>query len=173
MKINKHIVLCGMPGSGKSTVGRLLSEYLDLPFVDLDAFIEVEEKSSIPQIFSTRGEAAFREMELRYLSLALKKCPSIIALGGGALSSRQLLDLVLANSFPVYLSVELQVLIERLKNERHDRPLLNMDNWEKRLEELEGRRKPIFEQLEIRVDGGEDPKTVIEHIVKQLDKHGD
>lgn len=168
MKLSKHIALCGMPGSGKSTVGKQLARRLQCPFVDLDELIEEEEGMSISEIFRTKGEAAFREMELRYLSLLLQGAPAIIALGGGALSTQKLFELLARDANLIYLSVPIQVLVDRLKNERALRPLLANEDWQERLLDLEQRRKPIFEKAPTRIDGAQNVEIVVENIIKQL-----
>jgi shikimate kinase len=169
MILKKHITLCGMPGSGKSTVGKHLAERLETNFVDLDAFIEENEQMFIPEIFKGKGEAVFREMEMRYLSLLLRQEPAIIALGGGALTSERLFDLADELSDMVYLSVGLPTLIFRLKDERTGRPLLSAPEWEGRLAELEQSRRPVFERVKWKMDGEMTVEEIIEHIVKQLE----
>ncbi len=169
MILKKHIALCGMPGSGKSTVGKHLAERLQCAFVDLDAFIEENEQMSISEIFEGKGEAAFRDMEMRYLSLLLRQEPAIIALGGGALTSERLFKLANEHSNLVYLSVELPTLIFRLKDERSERPLLSAPEWEGRLAELEQTRRTVFERVKWKMDGEMTVEEIVEHIVKQVE----
>jgi shikimate kinase len=169
MILKKHITLCGMPGSGKSTVGKHLAKRLKTKFVDLDAFVEENEQMTIPEIFKGKGEAAFREMEMRYLSLLLRQEPAIIALGGGALASEGLFELASELSDLVYISVELPTLIFRLKDERAVRPLLSAPEWEGRLAELEQSRRPVFERVKWKIDGEMTVEEIVERIVKQVE----
>ena len=81
----KHIFIYGPPGSGKTTVGKVLAANLELPFLDLDAEIEMNAGKSIPEIMTTQGEAAFRELESSALQQVITRGASVIALGGGAL----------------------------------------------------------------------------------------
>lgn len=168
MILKIHITLCGMPGSGKSTVGKHLAERLQCTFVDLDALIEALESRLISDIFQQDGEAAFREMEMRYLSLLLLQAPSIIALGGGALTSEKLFELVDQKSDLIYLAVSKQTLVTRLNKERTSRPLLSRADWQEKLAELELMRTPVFEKAKMKVDGEQTVNDIVEQIEKQL-----
>ncbi|MEX1014931.1 MAG: shikimate kinase, partial [Candidatus Paceibacterota bacterium] len=82
---NNHILLCGFMTAGKSSIGRIVAHYLQMPFFDLDKIIERDEENCISKIFSEKGESYFRALELRYLKRLLNERRSLIALGGGAL----------------------------------------------------------------------------------------
>jgi shikimate kinase len=97
------IFLCGMPGAGKSTVGKLLAEMRGSPFLDLDLEIERFAGKSIPAIFQSEGEAHFRRLESLCLQDALSLSEGVIALGGGALESERNLELLKENGALVYL----------------------------------------------------------------------
>ena len=121
---DKHILLWGMPGSGKSSVGPLLSERLGRPFFDLDDLIEDAEGMSVSEIFAVSGEAVFRKLERRILrSVLARDTPSVVALGGGALLDAQMRQSVMLAATVVTLGADLQTLVNRLEH-CDERPLL-------------------------------------------------
>ncbi len=122
-KVKKTLVLTGFMGSGKSSVGQMLSDRLLIPFLDLDREIERGENTSIPEIFKNRGEVYFRELEHHYLSHIIEGSPIVLSLGGGALQQGRNIELIRKNSILIYLKVPADVLYQRLKNDRN-RPLL-------------------------------------------------
>ena len=146
----KHIFIYGAPGSGKSTVGRLLARNLDLPFVDLDKEIEKTAGKPIPQIMTGQGEPAFRVLESAELKKAALGSASVIALGGGALLREANLHLAESTGEVVFLEAGQDTLLDRLKTEAGSRPLLNGDMREKLTALLE-RRKEHYESFELRV----------------------
>jgi shikimate dehydrogenase len=111
LKKTRNIALIGMPGCGKSTVGRLLAQRIGRPFTDIDRQIEVAAGKSIPQIFADNGEETFRQLETRVLDEEAKKSGAVIATGGGVVTRQENLDLLRQNSFIVYLKRELTDLI--------------------------------------------------------------
>jgi shikimate kinase len=133
-----HIVLVGLPGSGKSTVGKALASRLDRSFQDLDTIIAEEEGMSIPEIFTTHGEGYFREQEALWLRNTLSEKKGIVlATGGGAPCFHENMDLILAESLSVYLEVPFELLAERLFTEGVEkRPLLEGINNPKGLVHL-------------------------------------
>ncbi|MDR0800958.1 shikimate kinase [Fluviicola sp.] len=120
----KHIFLIGFMGSGKTTVGKLLAEQLQLPFVDSDHWIEERNRKSVNAIFETEGEAFFRDQEWLFLNEAANFDPSVISLGGGLPVIENALELINEIGVSVYLNVSLLTLIQRLKEEREFRPKL-------------------------------------------------
>lgn len=122
--MNKHIFLIGFMGSGKSTVGALLADRLNLPFLDSDKEIEKKTGKSISTIFSEDGEAAFREMEKEFL-VGLKSLePAVIAVGGGLPTIEHALPLMHEMGLVIYLNTSLLTLLKRLRDEKDQRPLL-------------------------------------------------
>lgn len=123
---NRHIILVGLPGSGKSTVGKALAQALRLPFTDLDAAIVQKLGMSIPDVFSREGEAFFREQEalcLREILDAEEKV--VLATGGGAPCFHQNMELIISRGLSIYLSVPYLELAQRLLAQGVDkRPLL-------------------------------------------------
>ncbi|MNV61394.1 Shikimate kinase [compost metagenome] len=120
----KHIFLIGFMGSGKTTVGKLLAERLNLPFVDSDKWIEERNGKSVGEIFETRGEAFFREEEWAFLNVSKGFEKSVISLGGGLPVIENSLELIHEIGSSIYLNVSLLTLIKRLKEEREFRPKL-------------------------------------------------
>lgn len=119
----KTIVLTGMSGSGKSTVGKLLSEELNSKFVDIDEQITLKENKSINEIFAQNGEQYFRKLEVQIISELFENKNLIISLGGGAFENEQTRNFLLKNSIVFYLKTSEKIIYERLKN-TSDRPLL-------------------------------------------------
>ncbi len=146
----KHIFLYGPPGSGKSTVGKILARNLDLPFLDLDAEIEREAGRSIPQIMAEDGEAAFRDLEAAALERAVNAPPMVIALGGGALLREQNRIRAEANGDVVFLEASLETLLTRLRADKNQRPLLAGD-LEAKLRALLERRAAHYASFDLRV----------------------
>lgn len=116
------IVLCGLPGAGKTTLGKYLAALLDLPFADSDQLIVQREQKSIAEIFSSRGEVYFRKVEAEVIAEVLNDFPGILALGGGALQAESTQEL-LKKHLVVYLNIALPQLYNRLLQD-HSRPLL-------------------------------------------------
>ena len=151
MSFTKNIFLVGMPGSGKSTVGRLLANKLGLDFYDLDAEIEGEQHKSIAEIFIDGGEDLFRKIE----SSVLQKCtkseqPFVMATGGGAPCFYNGISLMNDSGITVYLDTPIEVLIARTKRKQH-RPLLKT-NPISALKDLLKKREKCYSQTNYRID---------------------
>ncbi|MCC6475761.1 shikimate kinase [bacterium] len=149
------IFLCGMPGAGKSTVGKLLAEMRGSPFLDLDLEIERFAGKSIPAIFQSEGEAHFRRLESLCLQDALSLSEGVIALGGGALESERNLELLKENGTLVFLQVDAESLAQRIAHETH-RPLLEDARSEQdvkhKLDELLKRRESNFREANYTIE---------------------
>lgn len=117
--------LIGYMGSGKTSIGKLLSNNLKLPFYDLDAYIEKEENQSISEIFKTKGEIYFRNAEHEILKKLLsKKEPMVLALGGGTPCYAGNMDMVIESGISLYLHYPLEVLVDRLWDAKESRPII-------------------------------------------------
>ncbi len=149
-----HLFIYGSPGTGKSTIGKLLALNLNLPFVDLDRVIESDAGMSIPQIMEGRGESAFRDLETAALKKTVGETENVIALGGGALLRNENRALVESSGKVILLMAELDTLIERLAADSTKRPLLAGDLREK-LSSLLATRAEHYNSfpLRLRVDG--------------------
>jgi len=133
-KTNHQSAIClyGPSGSGKSTVGRILAENLNLALIDLDAEVETQAGSSIPEIFAREGESGFRAQERQALETALAGGEAVIALGGGALTQPGNRELVETHGRVVLLSAPVETLLSRLENDEIERPLLSSSRQESR-----------------------------------------
>jgi shikimate kinase len=142
----RSIVLIGPPGSGKSTVGRLLSESLSLPWLDTDSMVEVQAARPISEIFVDEGEPYFRELESVAVAQALSSGPALVSLGGGAVMTPAIYELLKSSSdFVVYLRVGIASAAPRIGFNR-DRPLLLVNPRQQWLSLFE-KRRPIYEEL--------------------------
>ena len=118
MKPEKNIVLVGMMGSGKSSIGKLLSKKTDLDFIDIDALIEKKENKSITEIFNLNGEKYFRDLEEKISIKKLKEYNKVISLGGGAFLNSKIRKQSSLNSITVWLNWKTSTLIDRIKDSK-------------------------------------------------------
>ena len=147
---NRTIVLVGMMGAGKSSIGRRLASEFNLPFVDADTEIETAAGMSIPEIFEAHGEPYFRSGEARVIARLLEGGPQVLASGGGAFINPQTRALIRARGISVWLKADLDVLLRRIKR-RSDRPLLKTDDPEQTLRHLIAERYPIYAEADVTV----------------------
>jgi shikimate kinase len=167
----RSIVLVGMMGAGKSSIGRRLAARLGLAFVDADVEIEKAAGMSIPDIFSTRGEPEFRAGEARVIARLLEGGPQVLATGGGAFMNADTRTAIGAKGVSVWLKAELDVLMRRIKR-RHDRPLLKTGDPAATLRDLIAVRYPVYAEAEITVQSREVPhERIVEEIVSELARH--
>lgn len=137
------LTLVGMPGCGKSTVGRHLARQLDLPFVDADAEIEREIGSPIRPWFEAHGEAAFRDVEARVIDALTQRDGIVLATGGGAVLRPENRDALQSRTHVFYLRSTPEDLHRRLRHDTH-RPLLQVGDPLRRLRELYRERDPLY-----------------------------
>ena len=162
------ISLTGFMGCGKSSVGRRLSELLCCPFIDLDSVIEAREGRSIPEIFASDGEAAFRTMELDSLKhVVCEQQPIthiVLSLGGGTVMTRECAEMVRQSTKCIYLRASVDTLIEHLEGQTVNRPILNSTDCPsdraKRVEES-ALRKRIEELMSLRASTYETTAHII------------
>src|SRR5262245_16637226 len=167
----RSIVLVGMMGAGKSSIGRRLAARLGLAFVDADAEIEKAAGMSIPDIFTTRGEPEFRAGEARVIARLLEGGPQVLATGGGAFMNSDTRRAIGAKGVSVWLKAEFDVLMRRIKR-RQDRPLLKTEDPAATLRELIAARYPTYERADITVQSREVPhERIVEEIVIELARH--
>lgn len=165
----KNIILTGFMGTGKSTVGRLLAEELQRPFVDIDSLIAAREGKEISEIFASRGEAYFRRVETSTLREILQKEGQVIATGGGALLQNR--ELLLSGGHLLCLTAPLAEILRRLENEG-GRPLLK-GSLEEKARGLLAERREIYQEVPWKIDtGGKAPRQVAEEILALLRQRG-
>jgi shikimate kinase len=146
----RSIVLVGMMGAGKSSIGRRVALRLGIPFVDADAEIEKAAGMSISDIFAIRGEAEFRAGETRVIARLLESGPQVLATGGGAFVNPETRAAVGAKGISIWLKAEFDVLLKRIRR-RHDRPLLKTDDPGATLRKLMQERDPIYALADLTV----------------------
>lgn len=150
-KITRPVVLIGLMGAGKSTVGRRLAHKLSIPFIDSDDEIKKAAGCSIEDIFELYGEAEFRAGEKRVMDRLLDEGPMVLATGGGAFMNGEIRQRILQNGIAVWLSASLDVLVERTSR-RGGRPLLKTGDPRKTLEKLINERYRVYSQATIEID---------------------
>ena len=148
--MKKNLLLTGMMGVGKSTVGKKLAKKLKLKFIDIDQIVEKKEKSTIKEIFENKGEDYFRKTEKKISLEELKKNNSVIALGGGAFMDTSIRKEAKNSSVSFWLDLNLKSLFIRLKNVKK-RPLLNQDNLEESVNKIYSERKKIYNKSDFKI----------------------
>jgi shikimate kinase len=165
----RSIVLVGMMGAGKSSIGRRLAARLGLSFVDADAEIETAAGMTIPDIFATRGEPDFRAGEARVIARLLDGGPQVLATGGGAVTTADTRAAIKAKGVSIWLAAELDVLMRRINKRKSERPLLQTADPAATLRELLAQREPIYAQADITVQSREVPhEAIVSEIVAAL-----
>lgn len=147
----RNLILCGFMATGKSSVGKRLAAVLDYDFLDMDAAIESEEGVSIAQIFSSRGEAAFRRLESRMVERieGLSRC--VIATGGGTVANPQNLEKLLRCGTLIHLTADIQTILLRAGT-GDDRPMLREGDRTERVRRLMEQRAPAYAQADMAID---------------------
>ena len=156
----KPLVLVGMMGAGKTTVGRRLAARLNRQFLDSDEEIEKAAQMSIPEIFEQRGEPEFRAGETRVIARVLKEHNVVLATGGGAFVNLETRALMKAEAVTVWLKAEVDILFERVSR-RSNRPLLKTANPRATLEKLIEERYPIYAEADVIVLSRDVPQEVV------------
>src|SRR5580692_225664 len=146
----RSIVLVGMMGAGKSTIGRRLSARLRLPFLDADAEIEAAAGMSIPDIFDSRGEPDFRDGEARVIARLLDGGPAVLATGGGAFMSKETRDRIRDKAVSIWLKADADTILRRVKR-RADRPLLQTADPAATVGRLIEQREPVYQQADLTI----------------------
>ena len=150
VKLKKNLVLTGMMGVGKSTIGKNLANKLSYTFLDIDRIIEEKEGSTINIIFKSKGENYFRMLENKTTITELKKGSSVISLGGGAFLNKNIRRAVKKSSISFWLDINLNILINRLKRSKK-RPLLFKKNIGEAIGKIYFERKKIYSEADFKV----------------------
>ena len=163
----KNLSLIGLMGSGKSIIGKKLSNIYNMKYFDTDNEIENITKSSIEKIFNDYGENYFREIEEKICLDILKKNNCIISLGGGSILNPKIRKLIKNNSLSIFLSVNTEILNNRLKLS-YRRPLLKKTNIKKKLDELLKIRDKYYNFADIIVENNFEKSETIEKIKSKI-----
>ncbi len=160
----RSVVLVGMMGAGKSSVGRRLASRLGVDFVDADTEIERAAGMTIPEIFAKHGEGYFRSGEARVIARLLDGGPQVLATGGGSIMDQNTRDLIHIKGISVWLKADLDVLLKRTKR-RNDRPLVE------KIRDLLPAREPVYALSDIVVQSRDEPhENIVEEIIAKLAK---
>lgn len=172
-QLSKSVVLVGLMGAGKTTVGRRLAKMLGVSFKDSDDEISAAAGCSIPDIFEIHGEAIFRDLEQRVIGrLLTDEAPQVLATGGGAWMSAQTRQLIKTHAVSVWLKADLDVLLERVSR-RGGRPLLEKGDKRAILSKLMDERYPVYAEADMTVESDSGAhERVVESIVDMLKERG-
>lgn len=154
--VDKPLVLIGLMGVGKTTVGRRLAKKLDLPFVDADEEIEKAAGLTIAEIFDRFDEAYFRDGERRVIARLMEDRPQVIATGGGAFMNEETRHLIIRNATAIWLDADIDILVERVSR-RNTRPLLKNGDPKEILRRLAAERNPVYAEAHVHVIGNDSP----------------
>lgn len=146
----RSVVLVGMMGAGKSTVGRRLALRLQLPFLDADTEIEAAARMSIPDLFETQGEAYFRDGEARVIARLLDSGPAVLATGGGAFMREETRNRIRDKAVSIWLKADADVIMRRVRR-RADRPLLQTADPAATVARLIREREPVYQNADITI----------------------
>jgi shikimate kinase len=168
----RSVVLVGMMGVGKSSIGRRLAARLAIPFVDADTEIEKAAGMSIPDIFTRHGEPDFRSGEARVIARLLDAGPQVLATGGGAFMNEATRTAIEAKGVSIWLSAEFDVLMRRIAKRKNDRPMLQTDDPAETLRQLLKAREPVYALADLTVQSRETPhESIVGEIVAALAAH--
>lgn len=162
------VVLVGMMGAGKSTIGRRLAARLRLPFLDADTEIEAAAAMKIPEIFETHGEPHFRDGEARVICRLLDTGPNVLATGGGAFMRAETRDRIAAKAVSLWLEADADVILRRVRR-RADRPLLQTADPAATIARLIAERHPVYRGADITIASHDVPHDkIVDECVEAL-----
>lgn len=168
---SRSLVLVGIMGCGKSSVGRRLAAMLDLSFVDADTEIETAANMTIPEIFATHGEGYFRAGEQRVIARLLKIGPQVLATGGGAYMNAETREEIRKAGISIWLKADFDVVMMRVRK-RTNRPLLQQPDPEGVMRRLIAERYPVYASADVTVQSRDVPhEVVVLEILEALENH--
>jgi shikimate kinase len=166
----RSVVLVGMMGAGKSTIGRRLSARLRLPFLDADSEIEAAAGMSIPDIFETHGEPHFRDGEARVIARLLDSGPAVLATGGGAFMREETRNRIRERAVSIWLKADADIIMRRVRR-RADRPLLQTADPAATVGRLMEEREPVYARADLTIWSRDVPhEKIVEECIDAL--HG-
>jgi shikimate kinase len=154
------IVLVGMMGAGKSTIGRRLAARLSLPFIDADTEIETAAGMTIPEIFEVHGEPHFRDGEARVIARLLENGPCVLATGGGSFMREETRRRIGEKAISIWLKADTDIIMRRVKR-RADRPLLHTTDPEATVNRLLSEREPVYGRADVTIASRDVPHDKI------------
>ena len=160
MNSNKNLVFLGMMGSGKSSIGSLVSQKLGLPFIDIDNLIEKNTGMSISEIFENKGEDYFRKLEEKITLKSLKNKKNVIALGGGGFINNNIRKEVLSNHISFWLDWDESILLQRIRSSKK-RPLV-FKSTDKEIKEIIKKRIKVYSKAQFKINCNKLTKTEIQ-----------
>ncbi|MEP3045561.1 MAG: shikimate kinase [Roseibium sp.] len=167
----RSIVLVGIMGCGKSTVGKRLAQRLGLEFVDADSEIERAANMTVSEIFTEHGEPYFRSGEERVIARLLREGPQILATGGGAFMSEATREEINTHGLSIWLKVDFETVMARVRR-RSNRPLLQNPDPEGTMRKLIAEREPVYSKAAMTVTSKDVPhEAVVDQIVITLAEH--
>jgi shikimate kinase len=165
---SRSLVLVGMMGAGKSSIGRRLAARLEIPFVDADAEIERAAGMTISEIFAKHGESSFRSGEARVIARLLEAGPQVLATGGGAFMNTDTRALIGQKGISIWLKADYDILLRRIRR-RNDRPLLDNENPADTLRRLIEERYPVYGLADVTVHSRDVPHdTIVDEILASV-----
>lgn len=168
--LNRPLVFIGLMGAGKTTIGKRLAEYLDIPFIDSDREIEITAGCSIADIFEQYGEAEFRRVENQVILRLIRQAPLVLATGGGAFMHPETRQLLKEKTTTIWLNCDLETIFERISKQTH-RPLLNVENPKETLSALMNQRYPVYAEADITLHcQNNDIETTVSQLISTLEK---
>ena len=165
--MNNTLVLTGMMGSGKTSIGKEASTILGLKFYDTDLEIEKKLNMKIKDIFKLKGQDYFRKVEETICIDLINGERKIVALGGGAFLNSAIREIVLKKSFSIWINVNLKTIVKRIKLSKNIRPMLDYDNLENSIKTILDERTPIYKMASITIEANNaSKKKIISEIQK-------
>jgi len=168
MKSKKNLILVGMMGSGKSTIGALISKKLNIKFIDIDNILENDSKMKIAEIFEKKGENFFRSLEEKITLKSLESSNNVISLGGGGFINKRIRKEVLKNNFSFWLNCDTQTLLNRIKKNKKRPIAFNLNDNE--FTKLIAKRTKIYSKAQFKINCHKLTKIeIVEKILKVYD----
>lgn len=167
----RSIVLVGMMGAGKTTIGRRLAPLVGLPFFDADAEIEKAAGMSVADLFQQHGEKSFRDGEAKVIKRLLEGPPHVLATGGGAVTHKQTRELIARHSVSIWLKADIDTIVLRASR-RGTRPLLKTGDPRQTIRRLLDERNKLYAEADIHVDSQPGPHAnTVALILEKLENH--